>query len=149
MIQTRRFSIALLMAVVFFVAADFAIVRAYWNAPGPEVAVAVTTLPMINLLLLALPRLRAGREDRRFWAGFQVAGWMMVLVFGACNWIFEDDFIAPIVWISQQGWFAPNSPAGLAFNIACGVVIYTLPQLLAAMVGGWLALGYRLVMVRR
>jgi hypothetical protein len=149
MIRNRRFSIALLMAVVFFVAADFAIVKAYWWTSGPQVAIAVTTLPMINLLLLALPRVEAGREGRRFWAGFEVAGWIMVLIFGACNWIFLDDFLAPIEWIDRQRWFARNSPAGNAFIISCGVVIYTAPQLLAAMIGGWLAMGYRLVIVRR
>ena len=92
---------------------------------------------------------RCGREGRRFWASFEVAGWTMVLVVGACTGIFRNEFLAPIVWISQESWFEPNSAAGLALEITCAVVIYTTPQVLAAMVAGLLAEGYRLVIARR
>ncbi len=77
-----RFTIGTLMKVVSLVAADLGLVRALWGTPGPEVGIAIVTLPMINVLLLALPRLWRCHASRPFWIGFQGFGWIMVLTFG-------------------------------------------------------------------
>jgi hypothetical protein len=148
MIPMRRFSIGLLMAVIFFVAADFAIVRALWDTNEPLV-VAVITLPMINLLLMVLPGARRGRDRRPFWLGFEAAGWMMVVLFASLAWFFVDTFFYPIEWIDNHDSLLSGSPTETAFLICCCVVIYTPPQVLGAMVGGWLSAGYRLVIERR
>jgi hypothetical protein len=148
MIQTRRFSIGLLMAVIFFVAADFAIVRALWGTNEPLI-VAIITLPMINLLLMVLPGARRGRDLRPFWLGFEAAGWMMVVLFASLASFFEDAFLYPIEWIDMHDSLLSGSPTEFAFLISSSVVIYTIPQVLAAMVGGWLSSRYRVVIQRR
>ena len=62
------------MAVVLLVAADFGIVRALWETQGPQVGVAIVMLPMIDLLLLSMPKLRKSNPTRPFWGGFQAVG---------------------------------------------------------------------------
>jgi hypothetical protein len=140
MAARARFSIALLMAVVFFVAADFAIVRAFWDSRGPQAAIAVITLPMINLLLLFLPKLKRGGDARPFWLGFEVVGWSIVLLFVLVGWFFEEVFFAPAVYsISLLDPFPENVALNVAFEISFAVPFYTIPQVLAASVGGWLS----------
>jgi hypothetical protein len=82
MAVARRFTIGMLTAVVFLIAADFGIVRALWDTPGPQVGVAIVTLPMIDLLLLFVPKLQRSNPTRPYWVGFQVVGWTGVLTAG-------------------------------------------------------------------
>src|SRR3954454_20417230 len=101
MAVSQRFSIGLLMAVIVLVAADFAIVRALWGSPGPHVDVAIVTLPMANMLLLATPKMRASSTTRPFWVGFVIVGWPMVLAVAILAWHFSDTFFRPIDWLDK------------------------------------------------
>jgi hypothetical protein len=148
MIRTGRFSIALLMAAVFFVAADFAIVRALWETSEP-VVIAVITLPMVNLLLMVLPRARPWNDSCLFWLGFEVAGWWTAILFALNTYYFMDIFLSPIRWIDEHDHLASDSAAEVALLVSCSVVGYTIPQVMAAMVGGWVVLRSRAVIVRR
>jgi hypothetical protein len=138
MAARARFSIALLMAVVFFVAADFAIADASSSWPGPSFALAVTTLPTINLLFLALPRLRR-REARPFWLGFEVVGWLTVFLAVWLGRSHQLAFFSPIIWIDRHDFFGTSWDSELPFLIAIAAVLYTIPPVLAASVGGWLS----------
>jgi hypothetical protein len=143
-----RFTIGTLMAVVFLVAADFAIVRALWGTSGPLVGVAIVTLPMIDVLLLAIPHLRKSNPTRPYWGGFQVAGWIGVLTSGLLAWGCPDAFFWPITLMDR--WLeSPRSDASSALLIAFAVVVYTPTQLLMALLGGRLSATYRIVIERR
>jgi hypothetical protein len=148
MVAQPRFSIGLLMMVVLLVGADFAAVRALWDSPGPGVAVALATLPTVNLLLVVLPRLRR-RAARPFWAGFEVAGWAAVIAAAILGWSHEQEFFAPIEWVDQSIPFPRGWTANIAIVVAFVVVFYTIPLALAAAAGGWLSSRYRLVIERR
>ncbi len=143
-----RLSIGLLMAVVFFVAADFAIVRALWESPTPWIEIAVTTLPMVNLLLLALPRLARGKA-RPFWAGFEAVGWPVVLAVAFVGWCEYKPFFEPINWVNKHDPFANGSTSEIACLISFAVVFYTAPMLLAAAIAGRLSTRYWGVVERR
>jgi ABC-type proline/glycine betaine transport system permease subunit len=150
MAARNRFSIAVLMAVVFFVAVDFAIVRAFWTSPEPlGLVVSLTTLPMINLLLLVLPKLSRRGGDRSFWLGFEAVGWLMVIGVVLLGWFQADPFFAPIDWVNQHDPFEHGSVPETAFLITFVVLFYTTPQVLAAMFGGRLLARYRVVIDRR
>lgn len=148
MAARARFSIGGLMGVVFLVALDLAIVRAFWDGDGPAFAVTVTTLPMINLLLLALPRLRR-REARPYWVGFEVAGWSVVLLAVFLGTFHQLLFFRPMFWVDRLELFAAAPSFEIPFIVAIAVVLYTTPKALAAAIGGWLVARYRVVIERR
>jgi hypothetical protein len=97
MAVARRFTIRMLMAVVALAAADFGIVRALWPTIGPEVGVAIVTLPMIDLLVLTMPKLRRSNATRPFWGGFQAVGCIGVLISGLLG----------LFWNSRQPSLSP------------------------------------------
>src|SRR4051812_41266380 len=97
MAMIPRVSIGLMMAIVFLVAAEFAIVKSLWNTS--YAAIAVVTLPMINLLVLALPRVQDGEPVAYFWRGFEAGGWLMALLVGLLGWIGERRFFWPTEFV--------------------------------------------------
>jgi hypothetical protein len=145
----RRFTIGTLMAVIFLVAADFAIVRALWWTSGPQLEVAVVTLPMIDLLLLTMPKLRSSHPTRPFWGGFQGAGWIGVLTSGLLTLGCPDTFFWPITVVNRWLVFPQPDARSVALLISFAVVVYTAPQLLMALLGGRLSATYRIVIERR
>jgi hypothetical protein len=148
MLTRKRFSIALLMAIVFLVAADFAIVRALWDTNDPIVVTAIVTLPTVNLLLLALPKVKRGRETRPFWLGFEAVGWMAVILVALLAWAFDMTIFDPLTWIDDHDPFQHGSAAEIAFLISSAVVLYSTPQWISATIGGWIWARYRLVLPR-
>ncbi|WP_435010969.1 hypothetical protein P12x_002259 [Tundrisphaera lichenicola] len=148
MIKPGRWSIAVLMAVVFFVAADFAILRALCNTAEPMV-IALSTLPMSNLLILTMPRIKRDSINREFWMGFQAIGWIMILLFALVTSLYYSQFLYPIGWIDDHDGLPSTSSAEIALLICCIVVIYTIPLVLGAMFGGWFSSRYRIVIERR
>ena len=140
----KRFSIALLMKIVFLVAVDIALVRASWNVPGYLSVIFVITLPMMNLLLLCLRRARRGQDARPFWLGFEAGGWGMVLLVSSFTSMFPEFFLFPLNWLRDH-IYSPQSPVKLVILITFAVVAYTIPQLLVATLVGRLSTRYRVV----
>ena len=137
MAAARRFTIGRLMVVVVLVAVDFAVVRAVWGS-APWVGIAITTLPTIDVLLLALPRLRAGNPSRPFWAGFEAAGWLAVAGLGGMIAADHELALWPIDRLWER-WTALDEARRRAVLIPLAVAGYTAPLLLAAWAGGRLA----------
>lgn len=141
-----KFSLALTMAAVSLVAVDIAICRAIWWTSGPPLPIAVITLPMVNILLLTLPRVRSG--SRLFWRGFQVAGWAAAIASGLACWLYEDPFLRPME-VFNRVVPLPNDAWGMVAVVAFAVVFYTTPQLVVAILVGRLVARYRFVIERR
>jgi hypothetical protein len=126
------------MAAVFCVAVDFALILSYWDSPGPQAEVGIVTLPMANLLLMAVPRLGRRGAARWFWIGFEAAGWLSVLAVGFLSWRYTKPFfwlITPVVGYTGS----MNEVVAKTLIISFAVVAYTIPQILVALLGGWLA----------
>ena len=148
MAVSPRFPIARLMVLVSFAAADFGVLRALWGYV-PDFIIAVTALPMANLLLLALPKARPGRPGAPFWLGFEVFGWSAVGLYVLAAFEFDRWVFAPIRWVGEHEPFRRNTDAEAAFLFSFAVIFYTIPQLLAAVGGGRLSTRYRIVIQRR
>ncbi len=144
----KRISIRLLMAVIFYLAADFAIIRAALDSSGPHFGVAIVVLPFMNLLLLNAPRLRVGGKTRLFWIGFETVGWALLFLVGCFAWNSPDSFFRPIDWIDKH-LPAVGEVENFALQIVFALIFYTAPQLLAALLAGRLTANYRVKIERR
>jgi hypothetical protein len=143
-----RFSIGTLMVVILFVAADCAVVRAiFWDLAIARWTILV--IPMLNILLVGLIRMKQRRETRGFWIGFESVGWLLI---GLLSIICRYDLAlatAPVDWLEDQGWLSDNRPSDLVLSLLAVATMYTIPQLLTASIAGWLLNRYRVVIERR
>jgi NADH:ubiquinone oxidoreductase subunit 3 (subunit A) len=144
----RRVSIGLMMLVVLFVAVDIALWRAFWKS-SPANIVLIVTLPTINLLAFSLLRPNQEPDSRPAWIGFQVVGWAMVVLFGACTYFAFETFLAPVIWVESRIVDGIWSLRSLALIIGGTVVGYTIPQVGAAWAVGSFLKRYRVVIERR
>jgi hypothetical protein len=147
MMKWYRFSISSLMAVVLVVALDcmalnMLIVRPLFRVPLSEL-ILLGALPMANILTIGLLRLWADRKGwgrtRPFLVGFEVCGWVTLLVFVTCAVLATDSF-HDVVGDILRSCLSPENPLFLIL----AVVILLLPQLALAVVGGWLIKNYRI-----
>ena len=136
----KSFTVAFLMAVVFVVAADFAVFRYLDEFEHPRDA-AIVTLPMITLLILTIPRVRRGP----FWIGLQAAGWISTLLFGYLEWADVRWFHWPLILTQQvlprfedEVNKLGDLPASAIFFTYI-TVLYTTPLILLSLLGGWIA----------
>jgi hypothetical protein len=134
-----RFTVRRMMVAIFLVAADFAIVRWMWRG-NIDIGIASVTLPMANLLILAA--LSAGKNNatRRFLAGFEIAGWLMVLAWGYLSRFHGEAFFRAV------NATYPRSTSLNSTQLACLMlvvtIVYTAPQLLAAWLAGRLSAAF-------
>lgn len=142
-LSASRFSIRFLMVVVLLVAADFGIVRGLWGSPFPP-GVALAVIPMANLLILAWPKSPA----RRFWVGFELVGWIVILTIVWLGFYGRQVLFAPMIRLEGMK-IVPRESENLPLLIAEFIVIYTVPQVLLAWFGGWLSSRYKILFGRR
>ncbi len=141
MVFAKRSSIGLMMAFVVLVAVDIGILRFFWASrkENPAELVGLVTLPMASLLLLLLPRIRKENPSRRFWVGFEVVGWVVVLGVGLASSLAMDAFFWPLVALLHA--FGVDTVEQDELVITAVVALYTIPQVLLALIGGQLAAG--------
>ena len=124
------------MLVVVLVAVDFVIVRHMLEAPR-DIGIAFVTLPMANALILVAPRAWSGGATRRFWIGFEIAGWLMVLLFGYLSHSHGATFFRPAnsvyPWITIKNFYFQH-----IYLFSIDLVFYTPPQILVAWFVGWI-----------
>jgi hypothetical protein len=148
MMKWFRFSISSLMVVVLVVALDcmavnLLIVRRLLRIPLSEL-VLVGALPMANILAIGLLRLWAYRNGRGrtrpLLVGFEVCGWVTLLVFVTCAVLATDSLHDGVGDILRSLSLRPENPLFLIGAVA----ILLLPQLALASFGGWLIRNYRI-----
>jgi hypothetical protein len=176
-----RISLGLLMAVVVLVAVDFAAIRSLLTSnvsiqiaiparsPAGNVIQSVSpivfalgVIPMATVLLLCalmgLPGLFRDGTSSSFLFGFEVFGWASVFVFIACCALatsLVDAYFRILVSKIEPAFIAclAGAPEWLVFlsALSCVAVIFSLPELLLALIGGWLTrrLGITIVRQRR
>lgn len=137
-----------MMAVVLCVAFDFAIGKAAIDWDDPFSAITLAILPTTSLLLIALTRLRRGGVISSFWVGFEIFGWLSVMVFVVVACFLDEFVFAPIYWVEELLPFPRSSPQKLAGLIAFCLGFYTIVLLPAAIVGGRFLSRYRIVVER-
>ncbi len=154
-----RFSLSSIGLAILVLALDFAVIRVAFFNPRPEAwtVFALFLLPMFDVLLIALYRLR--RDGRRTTGSiaFFVAGIAATLaVFVSCVIAPEVAFgllsatCRPIAEASMSGLarlfgnaamqhWCMKLTVGVTFEILMPTAFFSLPPLLAALLGGWLA----------
>lgn len=143
------FSIAILMAATAIAAVDCAVmgfIRADGTLSGDS---ALGVLPMASLLSLVglhvLERAVRRRESHPFWVGFEVVGWMAVFLYmSGCLFIprFAMDYLQTAMdLISSDG-----APEWLDLMFIGALL--SVPELLPALLGGWLTSRLRIAVVR-
>jgi hypothetical protein len=149
-----RFPLGGLMAAVVLVAINLAVIRAftgYVGEPFPIIYFACGVVPMASLLvmvaLLQVPKLIRGAALSPFVVGFEVLGWTAVLLFVTCYSVTPSRVEAMINFIGTytQPIFARYLSAsdvpdwlGLLIEFGACDIIFSLPQLVLAISGGWL-----------
>jgi len=147
-----RFPIAGMMAAVVAVAINLAVIRSIeWTKPDTmaHFFFACGVMPMASVLILvalmSLPDLvRSGRLSP-FVLGFEAVGWAVVFAFVTCYSIASPILLAYAEGIGAYTrpvfirYFADPPPwVGMALELGLGAVIFSLPQLAVALLGGWL-----------
>ena len=151
--KRARFQIALLMAGVAAVAINLAVWRSIdWaNAAGglSHFFFACGAMPMASLLtlvaLIATPSLLRRGLVSPFVVGFEAVGWAVVFTFMTCY------SVAPWALLSYAELigaytrpvferYLADTPNWVGFyvELGAGVIIFSPPQLLVALLGGWL-----------
>jgi hypothetical protein len=143
MIGKSRLSISTIMVVISVAAADCAIFR-------EDNSGFALVLPMANLLGFGVWRWKRRRSAQPFWVGFEVVGWAslgLVLLWQWYDRNFSDTtvFYRPIIWLEQHKWISEDGPVQLVIAYCVMFGFYNLPQLPAAMLGGFLSARYRVV----
>jgi hypothetical protein len=151
--KQARFPIALLMAAVAAVAINLAVWRSIdlTNANGglSHFFFASGAMPMASLLLLvaliSARNVMRGGPVAPFLVGFGALGWAVVFAFITCYSVAPSVLLgyAEIIGAYTRPVFErylADSPnwVGLYIELGAGVIIFSLPQLLIALFGGWM-----------
>ena len=125
-----RLSVRWLILVVALAAINFAILRGIssWQF---DKGIAFVTLPMANILFLLAPRSWGGTTTRRFWIGFEMAGWSMVLLFGYLSHSMGAGFF----WVANSVYpwnTIRNWEVQLLYLMFIDFISYTPPQVVVA-----------------
>jgi hypothetical protein len=139
-----RFSIASIMAIVVIAAIDFAAIRAL-DGTSAEWAglIAFGSLPMASILVIGIPSLVKGFWGRGkfhpFLIGFEVVGWTVLLAYTGASMLFPS-FINETLskGMGALGIAESPDPVWQVWMILAVVLFLLLPQLVAALIGGWL-----------
>jgi hypothetical protein len=134
----KRFSIAWLMTIVLFLAVDIGLVRAAYgrNFAGRSSGYLAIVLPMVNVLLMVFPRVNRSHPNRWFWRGFELVGWVVILILGFMDRKAKGTLFIPYWWYRSFQLYPPESVTDLMIVYSSFVVLYTPPQLLLAWLGG-------------
>jgi hypothetical protein len=149
----KRFRVPLvgLMAVVAALAINLALVRAYgiYGVEEATVCFLCGVLPMASLLILAaaleVPTLVRGGPLPPFLLGFEVLGWAMALAFITWYSLAPSLLLKLAEYLLLHAWpdfdvHVRKLPKWCESPVAyaAGGIIFLPPQLLIALLGGWL-----------
>jgi hypothetical protein len=145
-----RFSIAWIMAIIVIVAIDFAVIREL-DRTGTLVGglIAIGSLPMAGILMLGIPSLVKGLSGqgkvRPFLNGFEGVGWTIMFVYTGSAIQFPESIAGQFESVFNflmkvMGWVAADASdaSWQLFWLFVSILIPLLPQLVIALIGGWL-----------
>jgi hypothetical protein len=141
-----RFSIAWIMAMIAIVAIDFAVIRCLDGTDSLIVKVIlIGSIPMASILVLGLPslirRITSRGKHRPFLVGFEAVGWTILLLYTGGAILFPES-VATAIDSAGELLIGPTGhedhPAWRSTVLFLGVMMLLLPQLVAALIGGWL-----------
>jgi hypothetical protein len=151
--KRHRVSLATMMGTVAAAAVTFSVMHAF--DPGsphslPHFLYATGVMPVASLLILvgvcSVPRVLQSGELSSFVIGFEAFGWTAVFAFITCYSVATTTFMAGAEAIAAMGRpvviaYLQDTPDWLGVFVELGfaTVLFSLPQLLLALLGGFLA----------
>jgi hypothetical protein len=139
-----HFSISTLMAVVLVLAINLAAGGGFFGMSGmewPEL-LDLGARPMASILaigLVPLLKARSGRSGKRpFLVGFEIFGVAALFLYIACAWLFTHPIHDSVGNLLER--FVSSGRPLFPWSL---MAIFLLPQLLIALLGGWLSTRYR------
>jgi hypothetical protein len=149
--KRSRFRIAGLMAVVGAVAINLVVMRSFDESKSdslPHLFFACGVMPMASLLILvaltSAPSLMRGGRLSPFVLGFEATGLLVVFAFVTCYSLAPSILLDCIERIGvytrpvfNRYFTDPSRGVALALELGFGTVIFSLPQCLVALLGGW------------
>jgi hypothetical protein len=139
-----RFSIASIMTIIVIVALDLAAIRALDGTSTVIGGLIVFgSMPMASILVLGLPslvRALVGRgQIRPFLIGFEAVGWTVLLIYTGSAILFPDSVAEHLSKAIQLLPIDFNTPFWQGWQGIIGeMLIVMIPQLVIALIGGWL-----------
>ena len=149
-----RFHLTWLMACVAVASLDFAAMRGLSDLAGKHFAdrefgaicsaLSVGALPMVNILAVGLLIGSRHRESRPFVLGFELLGMTALLLYLTSAIVFTKELMLPNLEMSSKllqyivGSFSVMTTSKVLLAYAIMMVIQFLPQLVIALVGGFL-----------
>ena len=150
--KSASFPIAGLMAVVAAIAVNLAVIRSFDQTKTdslPHLFFACGVMPMASILFLvalfSIPSLLNRGRPSSFALGFEAFGWVAVFAFVTIYSIAPSALMAFTEWTGQ--WTRPvlvplfeGSPGWvqLSADLGCGAVLFSVPEAVIALFGGWL-----------
>ena len=151
--KAPRFRIAWIMVAVAVAAINFAAVRELLDPRAVEAAtfLLIGALPMANVLIVGLLIALQRPGSRPFVLGFEVFGVLSLSVFAFLSFIFG--LSGPIIWYLEFVFNSLNAvfgvyPAPSTELFACSLMLVG-PQLIFALIGGFLSLRFKVTITRR
>jgi hypothetical protein len=150
-VNVPRFRIAWLMIAVAIAALNFAAIRAMFGSQSRELLV-MGGLPMASILAVGLLIGQRRPESRPFLLGFEVFGAMAVALYVAVASYFRNEvvnpylvlFLDPIAIIVGQ-----DQRVKIPTLCALAVILLGWPQVVFALLGGYLSRRFKVTGIRR
>jgi hypothetical protein len=151
--KNPRFRIVWLMVAVALVALNFAAVRALLEFNSSAAASLILgALPMANVLVIGILIAQRHPGSRLFLLGFEVFGAMALAVYVALSVYHDAVAVTAYLELFMGPWEVTINrlppPDDVISNFIVGVLL-ALPQVVFALIGGFLSLKYRLTLTRR
>ena len=145
-----RFSIAWIMTIVVVAAIDLATIR--WllvtdSAIGELILFG--SMPMASILLFGLPSLVRALVGRGkicpFLMGFEAVGWAFLLVYAGSVTLYPDSIAVNLSKAFELLPIDYNTPFWQSWQgIFCDMLFLLIPQLVVALIGGWLNQAFKI-----
>jgi hypothetical protein len=150
-VKMPRFRVSWLMAVVALAALNFAALREMFDFQTGQL-LAVGALPMVNVLAVGLLTARHRPGTRPFLLGFEAFGVMALALYVVASFVndqFWTPYVGPVIGLVDKtiGMDRPYVFFPIVYCVA--VSMLGLPQLVFALIGGWLSRQYRIVITKR
>jgi hypothetical protein len=153
-VNAPRFRIAWVMVAVAVVAFDFGAGRAIFDSDGNAGAfLTLGALPMAHILAVGILCGRRRPGSRPFLLGFETFGTMALALYVVSTILFDVDLVAsylrPVLDPMSEAVDAFPPFASIPVLCSAVMVMLVLPQVVFALIGGFLSRKYRINITRR
>jgi hypothetical protein len=151
-----RFRIAWVMVAIAIAAINFGAFRAAYDSQTGGVMLTIGALPMADVLILGILIARQSLPSRPFLLGFVVFGGIALALYVCLVTFCVLNGFWPMTWYLSFAFdplfrlFRPTETlAIIAIEVPVAVLMLVGPQLVFALIGGFLSRRYRITITRR